>query len=85
MNKGELINAIARSAGLTKVQAARVLNVFLEAVTDALKRGDTVSLVGFGAFAVTDRPKRTGRNPQTGEKLNIPAASKPVFKAGKSL
>ncbi|BCJ07616.1 DNA-binding protein HU-beta [Pseudomonas sp. RtIB026] len=85
MNKGELIDAIASAADVSKVQAARSLNAFLEAVTAALKSGDSVTLVGFGTFAVTDRPERTGRNPQTGKELKIPAAKKPGFKAGSHL
>ncbi|PYB79666.1 HU family DNA-binding protein [Pseudomonas soli] len=85
MNKGELIDAVASAADVNKVKAARILNAFIEAVTDALKSGDTVTLVGFGTFAVTDRPARTGRNPQTGAKLKIPPAKKPGFKAGAHL
>jgi DNA-binding protein HU-beta len=85
MNKSELIDAIADNAGLTKADAGRALDGVITAVTDALKGGDSVSLVGFGTFAVKDRAARAGRNPQTGATIQIKAAKVPSFKAGKAL
>ncbi len=85
MNKSELIDAMAEAAGITKAQAARALEGMLEAITGALKRGDQVTLVGFGTFGVRKRAARTGRNPQTGERIRIKAAKIPTFKAGKGL
>ena len=85
MNKSELIDAIASSADLPKAAAGRALDAVVEAVTEALKSGDSVSLVGFGVFSVKDRAARIGRNPQTGEPIQIKAAKIPNFKAGKSL
>lgn len=85
MNKSELIEAIAESADLTKADAGRALDAVIEAVTEALKKGDTVSLVGFGSFAVKERAERQGRNPQTGNSITIKAAKIPSFKAGKAL
>ena len=85
MNKSELIDAIAESANLTKADAGRALDGFLDAVKTALNKGDSVALVGFGTFSVKERAERKGRNPQTGAEINIPAAKIPVFKAGKTL
>ncbi|MBI3753544.1 MAG: HU family DNA-binding protein [Deltaproteobacteria bacterium] len=85
MTKGELVDAMAGAAGITKVAAEKALNAFTEAVTKSLKKGDTVSLVGFGTFSVSKRKARKGRNPQTGKEINIPAAKVPKFKAGKGL
>ena len=85
MTKCDLIDAIAGAAGITKVAAEKTLNAFTEAVTKSLKKGDTVSLVGFGTFSVSKRKARKGRNPQTGKEINIPAAKVPKFKAGKGL
>lgn len=85
MNKSELIDAIASSADLSKDVAGKALNAVIESITGALKSGDSVSLVGFGTFAVTERPARTGRNPQTGAAMEIAAAKKPGFKPGKGL
>lgn len=85
MNKSELIEAIAESAELTKSDASRALDAVLEAITDALKKGETVSLVGFGAFGIKERAERQGRNPQTGNSITIKAAKIPSFKAGKVL
>ena len=85
MNKSELIDAIAASAELTKADAGRALDGFIGAVTDALSKGDTVTLVGFGTFSVKGRAERKGRNPQTGEEITIKAAQIPSFKVGKSL
>lgn len=85
MNKSELIDAIAESSGLTKADAGRALDGFTNAVTGALSRGDSVTLVGFGTFAVKERAERIGRNPQTGNEITIQAAKLPGFKAGKGL
>lgn len=85
MNKSELIDAIAESADIPKAAAARAIDAMTDAVAQALKAGETVSLVGFGSFAVKERPARTGRNPQTGATINIAAAKVPSFKAGKAL
>ncbi|XZG69509.1 HU family DNA-binding protein [Chitinibacteraceae bacterium HSL-7] len=85
MNKSELIDAIAESAGLSKAAAGKALDATIEAVTAALKKGDEVTLVGFGSFYVAEREARTGRNPRTGETINIEAAKQPKFRAGKSL
>ena len=85
MNKSELIDAIADSADLPKAAAGRAVDAMVAAITGALKNGDAVSLVGFGTFGVKDRAARTGRNPQTGEPLQIAAARIPSFKAGKAL
>lgn len=85
MNKSELIEAIAASADIPKAAASRALDAMVEAVADSLKNGDSVSLVGFGTFTVKDRAARTGRNPQTGEPIQISAARVPSFKAGKAL
>ena len=85
MNKAELIDAIAASAGLSKADAGKALDATLAAVTGALKGGDSVSLVGFGTFQVKERAARTDRNPQTGATIQIAAAKVPGFKAGKAL
>jgi len=85
VNKSELIDAIADSADLPKAAAGRAVDAMVAAITGALKNGDAVSLVGFGTFGVKDRAARTGRNPQTGEPLQIAAARIPSFKAGKAL
>ena len=85
MNKAELIDAVAESADLPKASATRAIDAVLDTITAALKAGDSVSLVGFGAFTVKARPARTGRNPQTGASIQIAAAKVPGFKAGKAL
>ena len=85
MNKSELIDAIAASADLPKAAAGRALDAVVDSITDALKKDDTVSLVGFGTFSVKERAARTGRNPQTGAPIEIAAAKIPSFKAGKAL
>jgi DNA-binding protein HU-beta len=85
MNKSDLVDAIADSAGLSKADAGRALDALVDTVTDALKAGDSVSLVGFGTFSVRDRAARTGRNPRTGETIQIAASKNPAFKAGKAL
>lgn len=85
MKKSELIDKIADSAEISKAAATRALDAFTNAVTDTLKNGDSVSLVGFGTFSVKERGARQGRNPQTGETIEIAAAKVPGFKAGKGL
>ncbi len=85
MNKAELIDAIADSADLSKASANRALDAALDTITSAMKKGDTVTLVGFGTFTVRTRAARTGRNPRTGETINIKAAKVPAFKPGKAL
>ena len=85
MNKQELIENIAASADINKTSAGRALDAMIDSVTDALKEGDSVVLVGFGTFTVRDRAARTGRNPQTGDEIQISAAKVPAFKAGKAL
>lgn len=85
MNKAELIEAIAAAVDLPKATAARTLDAMTSTITSALKVGDSVSLVGFGTFAVKPRAAREGRNPQTGATLKIAAANLPSFKAGKTL
>lgn len=82
MNKPELVDTIARDAGLTKVDAQRALDSFTNAVQKQLKKGDDVSITGFGKFSVSKRAARTGRNPQTGESLKIKASKSPKFSAG---
>lgn len=85
MNKSELVSAMAEDAGITKTQAEAALKSFVENVTNALKKGDKVSLIGFGTFSVSKRAARTGRNPQTGETIQIAAKNLAKFKAGKGL
>jgi len=85
MNKSELIEAISSKADLPKTSAARALDATIESIIDALKADDSVSVVGFGTFVVRERQARTGRNPKTGESINIPASKAPAFKAGKAL
>jgi DNA-binding protein HU-beta len=85
MNKNELISAIAEESGVAKADAARVLDAMISTVTATLKSGGSVSLIGFGTFSVKRREARTGRNPQTGQTINIAAANVPGFKAGKGL
>ncbi len=85
MNKVELVSALADRTGLTKRDADRVVDAFCDVIEEALARGDKVSLVGFGTFEVRERQPRMGRNPQTGEQLQIPAARVPAFRAGKAL
>ncbi|MCK0714764.1 MULTISPECIES: HU family DNA-binding protein [Chromohalobacter] len=85
MNKSELIEAIAASADIPKAAAGRALDAMVDTVSDSLKKGDSVALVGFGTFSVKERAARTGRNPQTGETIEISAAKVPTFKAGKAL
>ena len=85
MNKTELIAAMAEKADLSKSAAEKALAAFQEAVTDSLKQGDSISLVGFGTFSVSERAARTGRNPQTGAEMEIPAKNIVKFKVGKKL
>jgi len=85
MNKTDLINAIASEAGLSKADAAKALNATMSAIAGAMKAGDKVALVGFGTFAPSERPARTGKNPRTGEVLEIPAKKVVKFKAGSDL
>jgi DNA-binding protein HU-beta len=85
VNKTELIDRIAESADISKASAARALDAALDAITGSLRQSDPVVLVGFGTFTVKQRAARTGRNPQTGEPIEIKAARVPGFKAGKAL
>lgn len=85
VNKQELIDQIAAEADLSKAAAARAVDAFVDTVTKALKKGDSVTVVGFGTFSVGEREARTGRNPRTGETINIKASKTPKFKAGKGL
>jgi len=85
MNKAELITTLAEEAGITKTQANTALDAFVGAVTKTLKKGDKVTLVGFGTFSVSKRAARNGRNPQTGEVIKIKARKVAKFKAGKVL
>jgi len=85
MTKQELIGFMADSAGLSKKDAEKALSAFVDGVKSALKKGESVSLVGFGTFSVSQRGARQGRNPRTGETINIPARKVPTFKAGKGL
>ncbi|MBR1634361.1 MAG: HU family DNA-binding protein [Lachnospiraceae bacterium] len=85
MNKAELVSAIAEQAGLSKKGAENALKAFTDTVTQELARGGRVQLVGFGTFEVSERAARTGRNPQTGEEMQIAASKTPKFKAGKAL
>ena len=85
MNKTELIAAMADQAGLSKKDAEKALKAFTDIVADELKKGEKIQLVGFGTFEVSERAARTGRNPQTGAEMNIPASKAPKFKAGKAL
>lgn len=85
MNKTELVNAIAEKAGISKKDATSALDAFTAVVTEELKKGEKISLIGFGTFEVSKRAARTGRNPQTGAEMSIPASNAPKFKAGKAL
>lgn len=85
MNKAELIAAVAENAELTKKDAEKAVKAFIEVVTDELKKGEKVQVVGFGTFEVAERAAREGRNPQTGETMKIAACKAPKFKAGKAL
>jgi DNA-binding protein HU-beta len=85
VNKADLIDMIAESADISKAAATRALDTVFNGITEALKKGDQVTLVGFGTFQVRDRAARTGRNPKTGETIQIAASKNPAFKAGKAL
>ena len=85
MNKGDLIESVAGKAGLSRADATRAVDAVVESITGALKSGGSVSLVGFGTFAVKARAARQGRNPRTGETIQIKASKVPGFKAGKGL
>lgn len=85
MNKAQLIDAIAEKAGLTKADAKKALDAFVESTTEALKNGDRVALIGFGSFAVASRSARTGRNPQSGAPIAIPERKVVKFKPGAEL
>jgi DNA-binding protein HU-beta len=85
MNKGELIEAVAAAADLTKADATKAVEAFLDTVTRTLRQGDQVAIVGFGNFSVKSRAARLGRNPKTGATIQIPASRVPGFKAGKGL
>ncbi len=85
MNKAELVSAMADKAGLTKKESEAALKAFTEVISEELQKGEKIQLVGFGTFEVSERAARTGRNPQTGEEMMIPASRAPKFKAGKAL
>ena len=85
MNKSQLIEAVAQNSGLKKSQAEAAVKAFTDAVTEALKAGDKVQLVGFGTFEVRERAAKEGRNPKTGETIKIAATKVPAFKAGAAL
>ncbi len=85
MNKAELVESVANAADLSKADAARAIDAVVESITKALKKGQQVSVVGFGTFSVKHRAARNGRNPQTGETIKIAASNVPGFKAGKAL
>lgn len=85
MNKSELISKIAEKAELSKKDADKALTAFIETITDSLVKGEKVALVGFGSFETKKRAARTGKNPQTGAVIEIPASTVPAFKAGKAL
>jgi DNA-binding protein HU-beta len=85
MTKAELVESVAKSANLTKAAADKAVGAFIGAVSGALKKGDRVTLVGFGTFEVSNRKARIGRNPQTGKEIKIAAAKVPKFRPGKAL
>ncbi|MDA8360696.1 MAG: HU family DNA-binding protein [Gammaproteobacteria bacterium] len=85
MNKSELIEKVMETAELTKAQAARAVDAVFDSITEALREGQTINLVGFGTFSVGERAARSGRNPRTGETIDIAASRNPRFKAGKGL
>lgn len=85
MNKADFIAAVADSAELSKADAGRAVDAMVETITKALKKGDSVTLVGFGTFSIRKRAARTGRNPRTGQTIKIKASKNPAFKAGKAL
>ncbi|MGL6188309.1 MAG: HU family DNA-binding protein [Holosporales bacterium] len=85
MNKGDLVNFVKEKTGFGKAECEKVVNAFFEAVTDALRKKEEVSFIGFGSFSVAKREAREGRNPRTGEKLTIAASHQVRFKPGKTL
>ncbi|GAK04133.1 DNA-binding protein [Geomicrobium sp. JCM 19037] len=85
MNKTDLINAVAEHADLSKKEASKAVDAVFDNITDSLKAGDKVQLVGFGSFEVRERASRKGRNPQTGDEIEIPATKNPAFRPGKQL
>jgi DNA-binding protein HU-beta len=85
MNKSDLVSSIADKSDISKKDAEKALNAFLETVEEALTKGDKVQLVGFGSFEVRERAERKGRNPQTREEITVPASKAPVFRVGKAL
>lgn len=85
MNKNELVTSLAEKTGLKKTEVEKVVKAFTETVTDELKKGEKIQLVGFGTFEVASRPSREGRNPRTGAPMKIAASKAPKFKAGKAL
>jgi DNA-binding protein HU-beta len=85
VNKSEMIDMVAEAADISKAAAGRAVDAVFEGVTNSLKGGDSVTLVGFGTFSVSDRAARAGRNPRTGETIQIKASKMPKFKAGKAL
>lgn len=85
MNKSELINAVAKAAELTRKDADKAVNAFVDVIVDAMKKGEKVQIVGFGGFESKERAARTARNPRTGEEIEIPASKAVSFKAGKAL
>lgn len=85
MNKQDLVSKVASASGLTKTDAEKAIDATIKSITETLKKGDEVRLIGFGTFAVVDRPATEGRNPRTGQPLKIPATRLPKFRAGKQL
>ena len=85
MTKSDLVAQVAEAAELSKKDAEKAVNAVIDTITDTLKKGDKVALVGFGTFETRDRPARKGRNPQTKQEITIPATTAPAFKAGKAL
>ena len=85
MNRNDLVDAVAATANMTKADAATAVDAVLDAITASLKSGNEVRLAGFGTFVVTNRAASEGRNPRTGEKIQIPASKQPKFRAGKGL
>ena len=85
MNKSELVDAVAGNAGLSKVDAGKAVDSVIKEITKSLKSGNSVTIIGFGTFLVRERKARTGRNPRTGETIQISASKAPAFKAGKAL
>ena len=85
MNKSELIEEIASEAGLSKASAAKALEAAISAITESLRNGESITIIGFGTFMVRESKARTGRNPRTGEAIEIDASKRPSFKAGKAL